>query len=917
MKDSQFEFEKFIRHCLVELSDGNDSIPSEERVVEAVDWLRSRFPMSDNEYQQILRMLFERLQVHMDNGIAVVNPTTYKPWLDTRRADIEFFYWNRYREYLLVQKDWNEQVVSTIGRVADEILDLLGNPAEPGIWKRRGLIMGDVQSGKTVNYTSLCNKAMDAGYRVIVVLTGMQENLRRQTQERMDAELVGLDSEIFLDKYGRQMSIGVGKVDPKHYVATFTSKANDFDQKLLNTLNLRITTCAEPVLFVVKKQKQRLEYLYKWLKRYNARNDGLIDEPMLLIDDEADNASVNTKSEDSPTAINHCIRQLLSLFTRTSYVGVTATPYANIFIDPESEHEMIKDDLFPNDFIYSLSPPSNYIGNTSYFGENGAYEDNICDIDDAEHILPLKHKKDDILETLPDSLYEALGYFLLCNAVMDLDRAVIKHRSMLINISRLNNIHQQILDHVQSWLDRIRIDVQNYRGLSSRQACRIPSIKFLRNIWDKYDLGIASGISWDIIQHEYLHEAISAIKIVVVNQQTGTRSLDYSAFKETGLRVIAIGGVSLSRGLTLEGLCVSYFYRNSHAYDTLLQMGRWFGYRPGYDRLCRIWMSREARECYAHITIATQELRNEIAEMKRHELTPRDYGLMVRSHPNSIDTMVGKLMVTARNKMKAASEFAHTISVSGKLIETPRFLNKIGMLEHNYDAIISFIASLNKYERFKDKDVYGADRLMWKDVPASEIAGLVREFLTDPMYLQFNGDSLAEYIEEKQYLQCWDVVIPEGDSKELLKIADGHSINPQSRFTDTGREGESLRINGDKSRVGSRACTKYGLSRADIEGIEKRGEKGANLKDNDYLINGRKPLLLLHFIDIEPGKKEDPLAIATKEKLKATGRYLTAIGLGFPRASVEAGHQTVVYVINKVKLQQILEAYSEVEDADD
>ncbi|MEA1960993.1 MAG: Z1 domain-containing protein [Bacillota bacterium] len=776
--------------------------------------------------------------------------------------------------------------------------------------------MGDVQSGKTVNYTALCNKAMDAGYRVIIVLTGMQENLRKQTQERLDCELVGLDSEIFLDKYGKEMSIGVGKVDPKHFVATFTSKANDFDQKLLNNLNLRITTCAEPVLFVVKKQKQRLEYLYKWLKKYNMRDDGLIDEPMLLIDDEADNASVNTKSEDTPTAINHCIRQLLSLFTRTSYVGVTATPYANIFIDPKGEHEMLDDDLFPSDFIYTLSPPNNYIGSAKYFGENGTYDENVCEIDDAENILPLKHKKDYDLDTLPDSLYEALGYFLLCNAVMDLNPTVTKHRSMLINISRFNDIHEQIHNHVQSWLDKIRIDVQNYRGLPMERACRISSIKFLRDIWDKYDLGIASGISWETIQHEYLHEAISPIRIIVVNQKTKTRSLDYSASKENGLRVIAIGGISLSRGLTLEGLCVSYFYRNSQAYDTLLQMGRWFGYRPGYDKLCRIWMSRDAKECYAHITIATQELRNEIAEMRRHELTPRDYGLMVRSHPDSIDTMVGKLLVTSRNKMKAASEFVHTVSISGKLIETPRFLNKVRMIEHNYESIMKFIASLSQYERLTDKDVYGAENLMWKDVPASEIAWLVREFLTDPMYLKFNADSLADYIEKMDYLQYWDVVIPEGErSNETVKVLSDRTIHLERRFTDTGREGESLRINGNKSRVGSRPCTKFGLSiTTDIEKIEQVGKKGANLSDNAYLIQGRKPLLVLHFIDIYG---EDPLAAETKERLKANGKCFTAIGLGFPGGSVEAGHQTVVYIINKVKLQQLLEAFSEVEDADD
>jgi len=916
MSSSQLEVDRFIRHCIVELSGIDGMIPSEEKVIETVDWLRIRFPLSDEEYQHILRILFERLQVHMDNGIAVVNLSTYKPWLDTRRVDINFFYWNRYREYLLYQKDWNEQVVSTIGRTADEILDLLGNPAETGIWKRRGLIMGDVQSGKTANYTSLCNKAMDAGYRLIVVLTGTQENLRKQTQERMDAELVGLDSEAFLDKYGRQMSIGVGRVNPSHYVATFTSKANDFDQKLLNNLNLRITTCAEPVLFVVKKQKQRLGYLYTWLKRYNARNDGLIDEPMLLIDDEADNASVNTNSEDSPTAINLGIRQLLSLFTRSSYVGVTATPYANIFIDPESEHEMVENDLFPNDFVYSLSPPSNYIGSSHYFGENGIYEEKLCEVVDAEAIIPLKHKKEYVLSTLPDSLYEALGYFMLCNAVMDLNPAVTKHRSMLVNISRFNDVHSQIRDLVQTWLDKTRIDVQNFRGLPAERACLIPSLNYLRKIWDKFEFEEICGVPWEEIQQNHLHEAISPIKIIVVNQRTGARSLDYAAFKDKGLRVIAIGGLSLSRGLTLEGLCTSYFYRNSQSYDTLLQMGRWFGYRPGYERLCRIWMSDEAKESYAHITTATLELRDEIDEMRRHELTPRDYGLMVRSHPNSIDTMVGRLLVTARNKMKNATEYVHTVSVGGKLIETPRFLNKASLIEHNYDSIINFVEKLSRHDRISDQNVFGSDRLMWTGIPGSEVAGLVRDFYTDPLYLQFNAESLADYIEKRDFLKYWDIVIPEGDlNNDPVKLFDDHIIHTERRFTDTGRNGETLRINSDKSRVGSRPCTKFGLPRTKIDEIERKEEKGANLSDSKYLIENRNPLLLLHFIEIDP--KDDNLAADTKERLKANGKCLTAVGLGFPGQSGDTGHQKLVYVINKVKLQQILEAFPEDEDADD
>jgi hypothetical protein len=360
MPDEQNEKLEDLAHYLV-LRKFPKEVPTESEIKQCLAEARILVPeVTDEECDQILRRLLTRLQVTMEIGVAVIDDEVCKPWLKDRQ-DISFFYWNRYKQYLEKIKGRNSVVIETLGRVTDEILDLTGNPANETRWQRRGLVMGNVQSGKTANYTALANKAMDAGYRVIIILAGMQENLRRQTQERLDVELVGLDSQLVLDQVGRKLPVGVGRIDGNHFVATFTSKYNDFDQKILNNLNLRINTCAEPVVFVVKKQKQRLTYLEKWLRTFNAGPDGLIDLPMLLIDDEADNASVNTKNDDDPTSINECIRKLLALFKRASYVGVTATPYANIFINPESDQDMLGNDLFPRDFIYSLTPPTNYI----------------------------------------------------------------------------------------------------------------------------------------------------------------------------------------------------------------------------------------------------------------------------------------------------------------------------------------------------------------------------------------------------------------------------------------------------------------------------------------------------------------------------------------------------------------------------
>ena len=639
-----------LAHLLV-LQHFPTDVPTENGIKECLTQARTLIPASDEEYDQVLKLLYAHLRVTMEIGVAVVDESTYKPWLNERKKDIKFYYWERYRKYLEITKNWNGVVIETLGRVSDEILDLIGNPANEASWQRRGLIMGDVQSGKTANYATLCNKAMDVGYKVIIILAGTQENLRRQTQERLDLELVGLDSQLILDRVGRKLPVGVGNIDGTHFVATFTSKNNDFDQKLLNNLNMRITTCLEPVVFVIKKQKQRLTYLEKWLRIYNAGTDGKIDSPMLLIDDEADNASVNTKDDDDPTTINECIRKLLILFKRASYIGVTATPYANIFINPDNEKEMLGNDLFPRDFIYSLSAPTNYIGNSAIFGEEATHDYVVQEIgDDAELAIPIRHGSQLCVKELPDSLYTALNYFVLTNVIRDIRGPSNNHRSMLVNISRFTNVQSQVRNIIHAWIERTKSAVINFGSLEPQEALRNKSMKSLFDIWQAFNFSKFCENDWSIIQQKWLYNAINRLTVVEVNQRTGSTVLDYDAYKDNGFRVIAVGGNSLTRGLTLEGLSVSYFYRNSQAYDTLLQMGRWFGYRIGYEDLCKIWMTDEANECYSHITKATNELRDEIYSMRNYGMTPREFGLKVRSHPDSTERMVGKLLITARNK---------------------------------------------------------------------------------------------------------------------------------------------------------------------------------------------------------------------------------------------------------------------------
>lgn len=373
-------------------------------------------PVTDQEYNVILKRLKQNLVIQMDIGTYIKDCNNgHQSWLPAKRADFDFFFWNRYKKYLEEIKHWNPRVTANLGKVSDEILDLCGDPSEKQ-FLIKGLVLGDVQSGKTANYTAICNKAADTGYRIIIILAGMQENLREQTQERLDAEFTGRKSEYYLDPKAEQgiknMPVGVGRYGHDKKIVAFTSVTKDFDSGVLRSNNLGIENVNCPVVLVIKKNKRILNNLIKWLSANNTLNAaGQIELPLLLIDDEADNASVNTKDPDSsPAAINDCIRRLLGQFSKATYLGITATPFANIFIDPGKD-----DDLFPADFIYALSAPTNYIGADQIFGDGGAFSGMLQPINtlDLENMFPSKHKKDLVVNKLNDELLEAANYFLL------------------------------------------------------------------------------------------------------------------------------------------------------------------------------------------------------------------------------------------------------------------------------------------------------------------------------------------------------------------------------------------------------------------------------------------------------------------------------------------------------------------------
>ena len=878
--------------------------PTEEEFMETASTFRASMaallPVDDQEFSDILARLRSHIVIQMDVGTYISDCSNgHQSWLPARRAETDFFFWERYKKYLEEEKKWNPRVTANLGKISDEILDLCGDPEEP-YFSVRGLVLGDVQSGKTANYTAICNKAADVGYRIIIVLAGMQENLRKQTQERLDAEFSGRRSEYYLDPTIRQTikntAVGVGRhiaSGTKKGVASFTSVTKDFDSGVLRSCNLSIERVNDPVLLVVKKNKRILDNLISWLDANNTVNaGGKINLPLLLIDDEADNASVNTRdSDDDPTAINNCIRQLLGLFSKTTYLGITATPFANIFIDPRDY-----EDLFPSDFIYALSAPSHYIGADRMFGDD---DERSCshmieriDREELELCLPPKHKSGFVVSKLPADLYEACNYFLLVNAVRDMRGDRGEHRSMMVHLSRFRSVQAQIADLLTMWLSQVNSDLRNYAKLHVDKAEEIASIHELHLVWDKYKLSDAAGISWEKLLKSYLYKAIAPIDVREVNMNTGAASLDYFNHKKDGLRVIAVGGNSLSRGLTLEGLCVTYFHRNTRMYDTLLQMGRWFGYRPHYDDLVKVWLTEEMIDWYGQITRASAELKEEIAKMRNAHQTPRDFGLRVRQDP-------GALIVTARNKMRTAGDIVCPITVSGQILETPRLKASPEILEENERVFKAFVRDLAKNGERVEGEERAQGYLFWQHVPGDAIAQLLGNFDTHPRHLSYNGPALSEVVAAKEWKVGWDVVlVNRGDGAAYPGgLACGSEILPTD-CTEKRKilaDQRMLSVSGTKVRVGRGGLTRIGLSKAQIAAVQNEFRKENRKKqvpDRAYLIEDRPPILMLHVLQAEYEGTPRPDLPA----------FLFALGVGFPRAEYET--TTAKYKVNLVELRK-------------
>lgn len=737
--------------------------------------------------------LIRRFSHWIGQDSTMVDNEGHVPWLAAERKR-DWRYWLRYQSML--EGKMSSATVDALDKSTDEILGLLEDPVREGHWDRRGLVVGHVQSGKTGNYSGLLCKAADAGYKIIIVLAGLHNNLRSQTQIRLEEGFLGYETSASRDN---MKLIGVGEIDSDAEIRPncATTRANNGDFNTRIAQHYAISPEQRPWLFVVKKNKTVLERLLKWIRNHVAdATDAATGRrfvsnlPLLLIDDEADHASVDTgeqlfnddgtpDSEHEPKAINSRIRKILNSFAKSAYVGYTATPFANIFIHRRNATPDEGPDLFPQSFIISLAAPSNYVGPVRVFGlrspEGRAgglpLTRDVSDHTDKVTIggwMPPKHNKEHVPlyggeDKVPPSLRDAVEAFVLACAARVIRGQGGQHSSMLIHVTRFNMVQREVHRQVEEIIKRLRQRI-------SRRMDHKGTLAELEHLWrndfEPTCIEIAERVpepdgppavpKWEQIA-DILPDILSDIEVRMING-TAKDALDYAEQRPRGLKVIAIGGDKLARGLTLEGLCVSYFVRTSKMYDTLMQMGRWFGYRPGYIDLCRLYTTDDLVEWFGHIADASEELREEFDAMAQSGATPKEYGLKVQSHP--------VLMVTSPLKMRSARNLQ--LSFSGESLETVSLYRDSRILQRNLDAADRLISSLGTPSesgprRTRDGAIQEwRGSHLWNGVPADAVVEFFAAYVTHPKARKVNSALLSEFVRKMAAmgeLTSWTVVL--------------------------------------------------------------------------------------------------------------------------------------------------------------
>lgn len=662
----------------------------------------------------------------------VVISREFEPWYDRDRAARNNFYWAHYEEYLAA-KGWAADVIEGLNHASTDVVKRLSDPSRPTAKQTRGLVIGYVQSGKTANFTGVAAKAIDAGYRLVIVLTGTVEMLRAQTQRRLDKELVGRENlthglDMGGDLWQKEFDYaGDAEWEGNAFVSHSDIDASDGVPRIVRTTTLRADykrlkqeltklrfsgrpkksaplndpenlAAIDAYLAVVKKNATTLQKLITDLRAVGQKT---LDElPILIIDDESDQASIDTTNPRSKTAlaedkkrrtaINRAISEILKLAPRAQYVGYTATPFANVFVDPTDDQ-----DIFPSDFLVTLPRPDGYMGVSDFHDLERDWSVEERTVETSNRLAYVRHLVEDIHEAdLDAETLSALDAFVLSGAVKLFRQAhgtpTGKHHTMLVHESVRKSEHADTAD-------RFRL------AWHSHPANSPEGLERLRTLWETDYLPVSTArADGDPIPRSfdelvpYVGRAFGKITtdtdpVIVVNSDTelskNSKKLDFDA--EPIWRIL-VGGTKLSRGFTVEGLTVSYFRRSAGQGDTLMQAGRWFGYRHGYRDLVRLYITDDIYDAFEAVLRDEEAFRDELAryegfdENEKPLLTPQAIPPLIRQHLPSVK-------LTATNKMWNAEITELGVSGTIRDLYTVPGSGDAARKTNNVDAILHLL----------------------------------------------------------------------------------------------------------------------------------------------------------------------------------------------------------------------------------
>jgi len=769
-------------------------------------------------------ILLAKRPIYVDSTIVITGP--WERWYTAERADERAFYWPRYRDYLLTVKKWPEVSVTTLDLASTQIVERLTDPTRPKAYQSKGLVVGYVQSGKTANFTGVSAKAIDAGYRLVIVMTGTIEMLRAQTQRRMDMELVGRQNILgdFTEEQARLADVDyqndvdwasfldLGPDDPLAEIRRLTHHHRDY-QKQFRTLKIDRSEASRPLydpqnlfrssarLAIVKKNAAVLKKLVTDIK---ANRSAFAEIPVLIIDDESDQASVNTIDPEkvraakqdgneiaARRAINEQIAQMLELMPRAQYVGYTATPFANVFVDPADAMG-----IFPRDFLIGLQRPADYMGVDDFHDLEPI--DGPRSPANSNELAFVRHLEadDDDEDAKYGELSAAIDMFVLAGAAKLYRKSVdpaleYRHHTMLVHNSVRKDDQRELADLVRRvWL---RADFANPTGKGRLRALYEMDMVPVSGM--RVEVGVPPLPSFDALA-PFIARSISKIAqvennpVLVVNSdkeiQQQQQALDFDRYD---IWRILVGGAKLSRGFTVEGLTVTYFRRATNMSDSLTQMGRWFGFRRGYRDLVRLYIARAAKfgtktvdlfEAFQSIAIDEAAFRRQLERYAEWDGdSPRVRPIEV---PPLVEQHLPWLQPTARNKMFNAE----LVEQSEQPFTATGYSNRLDHLYENLNLWRPVIGNATRRVTLPE----GAGGTEYKAFVGLATADEIISILDQCRYQSKYGDwavrpKVAFYhrLMRERSLKDFVVVVPQPDTEvvEIVGVGDRAVISRQRR----------------------------------------------------------------------------------------------------------------------------------------